>query len=29
MGRYGTPPAGTRVFIRPRQVLNGWEDDPK
>jgi hypothetical protein len=26
--RYGAPPAGMRVFIRTRQVLNGWEDYP-
>lgn len=26
--RYGVPPAGTRIFIRTRQVLNGWEDHP-
>ena len=26
--RYGVPPVGTRVFIRTRQVLNGWEDFP-
>ena len=26
--RYGAPPAGTRVFIRTRQVLNGWGDFP-
>jgi hypothetical protein len=26
--RYGVPPAGMRVFIRTRQVLNGWEDFP-
>ena len=26
--RYGVPPAGMRVFIRTRQVLNGWEDYP-
>jgi hypothetical protein len=27
--RYGTPPAGSRIFIRTRQVINGWEDLPK
>jgi hypothetical protein len=27
--RYGIPPAGTRVFIRTRQMFNGWEDDLK
>jgi hypothetical protein len=26
--RYGAPPAGTRVFIRTRQFMNGWEDFP-
>jgi hypothetical protein len=26
--RYGVPPAGMRVFIRTRQVLDGWEDYP-
>jgi hypothetical protein len=26
--RYGVPPAGLRVFIRTRQLLNGWEDFP-
>ena len=26
--RYGVPPAGTRVFIRTRQVSNGWGDSP-
>ena len=26
--RYGVPPAGTRVFVRTRQMLNGWEDFP-
>jgi hypothetical protein len=26
--RYGMPPVGTRVFIRTRQVSNGWEDFP-
>ena len=29
VARYGKPVAGTRIFIRTRQVLNGWEDDPK
>ena len=24
--KFGVPPAGTRVFIRARQFLNGWED---
>jgi hypothetical protein len=27
--RYGEPPPGTRVFIRTRQLINGWVDDPK
>jgi hypothetical protein len=27
--RFGVPPVGTRVFIRTRQLLNGWEDDFK
>jgi hypothetical protein len=26
--RYGPPPAGTRVFIRTRQVSKGWVDFP-
>jgi hypothetical protein len=25
---YGKPPVGSRVFIRTRQVIDGWEDDP-
>jgi hypothetical protein len=29
VARYGRPPVGTRIFIRTRQVLNGWEDVPK
>jgi hypothetical protein len=29
VARYGVPPAGTRIFIRTRQVLDGWEDDPR
>ena len=29
VARYGQPTAGTRVFIRTRQVLNGWADAPK
>jgi hypothetical protein len=29
VARYGVPPAGTRIFIRTRQVLNGWGDVPK
>jgi hypothetical protein len=27
--RYGEPPPGTRIFIRTRQMLDGWSDDPK
>ena len=27
VARYGRPPVGTRIFIRTRQVLNGWKDD--
>ena len=26
--RFGAPPPGTRIFIRTRQVSNGWEDSP-
>jgi hypothetical protein len=26
--RYGAPPAGTRIFIRTRQVSKGWADFP-
>ena len=26
--RYGVPPAGTKVFVRVNQVVNGWEDHP-
>ena len=26
--RYGEPSPGTRIFIRTRQLVNGWEDDP-
>ena len=29
VARYGQPVAGTRIFIRTRQVLNGWADAPK
>ena len=25
---FGKPPVGSRVFIRTRQVIDGWEDDP-
>jgi hypothetical protein len=28
VAKYGLPPAGTRVFIRTRQVADGWEDAP-
>ena len=27
--RFGVPPAGTRVFIRTRQIIGGWEDEFK
>jgi hypothetical protein len=27
--RYGMPPARTRIFIRTRQVQDGWEDFPR
>jgi hypothetical protein len=26
--RYGVPPAGTKVFVRVNQNVNGWEDQP-
>ena len=29
VARYGVPPVGTSIFIRTRQILDGWEDDPK
>ena len=29
VARYGQPPVGTRIFIRTRQLLNGWKDDPQ
>jgi hypothetical protein len=29
IAKYGLPRVGRRVFIRTRQVLNGWEDDHK
>jgi hypothetical protein len=29
VARYGRPQPGMRIFIRTRQVLNGWEDTPK
>jgi hypothetical protein len=27
--KFGKPPPGSRVFIRTRQLINGWEDDFK
>ena len=27
--KFGVPPVGTRVFIRTRQLINGWEDEFK
>jgi len=27
--KFGVPPVGTRVFIRTRQMINGWEDKAK
>ena len=27
--RFGMPSPGERVFIRTRQVINGWQDEPK
>ena len=29
VARFGVPAPGTRVFIRTRQQINGWEDAPK
>jgi hypothetical protein len=29
VGKYGVPGAGSRVFIRTRQHINGWEDLPE
>ena len=29
IARFGVPNVGTRVFIRTRQQINGWEDAPK
>jgi hypothetical protein len=29
VARYGQPTPGKRIFIRTRQVLNGWKDVPK
>jgi len=27
--KFGVPPVGSRVFIRTRQLINGWEDEFK
>jgi hypothetical protein len=29
VNKYGKPPAGSRVFIRTCQLINGWQDQPK
>lgn len=29
VARYGVPRAGSQVFLRTRQQINGWEDAPK
>jgi hypothetical protein len=29
VARYGVPPVGSRIFIRTRQHINGWDDLPK
>ena len=29
VARFGVPAPGTRVFIRTRQQINGWEDTPR
>ena len=29
VARFGVPPAGTKVFIRTQQHINGWDDLPK
>jgi hypothetical protein len=29
VARFGAPPVGMRVFIRTRQQINGWEDNPE
>jgi len=29
VARFGSPPAGSRVFIRTRQLIAGWKDDFK
>jgi hypothetical protein len=29
VAKYGVPPAGTRVFIRTQQTINGWTDLPR
>jgi hypothetical protein len=26
---FGVPPVGRRIFIRPRQLVNGWQDEFK
>jgi hypothetical protein len=26
---FGVPPVGSRVFIRTRQLISGWEEDFK
>jgi hypothetical protein len=28
-GKFGMPSPGQRVFIRTRQLIDGWEDEPK
>jgi hypothetical protein len=27
--KYGEPPVGSRIFIRTRQLISGWEEDFK
>jgi hypothetical protein len=29
VAKYGVPPVGKRIFIRTRQQINGWQDNPK
>ena len=29
VNKFGVPPVGARVFIRTRQLINGWKDDFK
>jgi hypothetical protein len=29
VAKYGVPPVTTRVFVRTRQVADGWQDLPK